>query len=235
MTVEVVPIPPAPILPAQSIADSVAAFAEYQTLKKELGDPNVDFTRIGSSVHPNKSFVSKLRKFFAISCEVTRDEMLVFDDKLIGWIVTVRASHSSGQYQDGDGTCELKEKNPNQQTIHNVRAHAVTRAKGRAVMDLVGFGDVTAEEIQGEEPRTPRAGRSEPEEVLVEVPEGEAGVPPAFANVGQLLTWFKTEHNMSKDDVLKTLGVESPADVTDLEGAALSLGSHLAEWGDAEG
>ena len=32
-------------------------------------------------------------------------------------------------------------------TIHNVRAHAITRAKNRAIADLVGFGEVSAEEI----------------------------------------------------------------------------------------
>jgi hypothetical protein len=34
-------------------------------------------------------------------------------------------------------------------TLHNVRAHACTRAKNRAISDLVGFGEVSAEELAG--------------------------------------------------------------------------------------
>ncbi len=34
-----------------------------------------------------------------------------------------------------------------QATLHNVRSHAVTRAKNRAISDLVGFGEVSADEL----------------------------------------------------------------------------------------
>jgi hypothetical protein len=36
-------------------------------------------------------------------------------------------------------------------TVHNVRAHAVTRAKNRAISDLVAFGEVSAEELPDSE------------------------------------------------------------------------------------
>jgi len=34
-----------------------------------------------------------------------------------------------------------------QATLHNIRSHAVTRAKNRAISDLVGFGEVSADEL----------------------------------------------------------------------------------------
>src|SRR5690606_7655023 len=37
------------------------------------------------------------------------------------------------------------------QTIHNIKAHANTRAKNRAILDLVGLGEVSAEEIVGDD------------------------------------------------------------------------------------
>ncbi len=42
-------------------------------------------------------------------------------------------------------------KTAKQATLHNVRAHAYTRARGRAISNLVGFGEVTAEEVSADE------------------------------------------------------------------------------------
>jgi len=46
---------------------------------------------------------------------------------------------------------------PAQATEHNVRSHAHTRAFNRAVSNLVGFGEVSAEEVDPDEPGEPRA------------------------------------------------------------------------------
>lgn len=75
---------------------------------------------------------------------------------IIAWLAKARAIHlTTGAFQDADGSCSFSEKvarNPKQQaqmrTIHNIRAHAVTRAKNRAILDLVGFGEVSAEETK---------------------------------------------------------------------------------------
>jgi hypothetical protein len=76
---------------------------------------------------------------------------------MVGWIFTVRATHlPSGLYQDADGSCEFSEKAERQRTLHNVRAHALTRAKNRAILDLVGFGEVSAEEIIDDKRAAPR-------------------------------------------------------------------------------
>jgi len=58
-----------------------------------------------------------------------------------------RAKAPNGQYIDGDGTCDTWESGyPD--SMHNVRATAHTRAKNRAIADLVGFGEVSAEEVR---------------------------------------------------------------------------------------
>lgn len=44
-------------------------------------------------------------------------------------------------------------------TVHNVRAHAMTRAKNRAISDLVGFGEVSAEELSGQRRTEPEPSR----------------------------------------------------------------------------
>ena len=50
---------------------------------------------------------------------------------------------------DGDGSCFASEKTGGRlrATEHNVRAHAHTRAQNRAISGLVGFGEVSADEM----------------------------------------------------------------------------------------
>ena len=63
--------------------------------------------------------------------------------------VIYRAIAPNGQFVDGDGHCSLWEKGyPN--TYHNAKSTAHTRAKNRAISDLVGGGEVSAEEITGD-------------------------------------------------------------------------------------
>jgi hypothetical protein len=65
-----------------------------------------------------------------------------------GYSVLYRAEAKNGMSADGDGVCMASEKAERQRTIHNVRSHAHTRAFNRSVSNLVGFGEVSAEEMQ---------------------------------------------------------------------------------------
>ena len=64
-----------------------------------------------------------------------------------GTKVTYRAQSPSGAFADGDGACMVSEKHGKSGTVHNVRSHAHTRAFNRAVSNLVGFGEVSADEL----------------------------------------------------------------------------------------
>ena len=67
-----------------------------------------------------------------------------------GYIVTYRVTDPrTGRFVDGDGSCAHSEKYGKSGTEHNVRSHAHTRAKNRAIADMVAFGEVTADELQG--------------------------------------------------------------------------------------
>lgn len=136
------------ITPAGSIEDTIKQFQLYQELKKRLATKE-DFQPIKGKQHPKKSFVRKVQRFFNLSCELLRDEPLRDENgEIIAWVATARAIHvPTGAFQDADGSCSFDEKVKEQRTIHNIRAHAITRAKNRAILDLVGFGDVSAEEI----------------------------------------------------------------------------------------
>ena len=82
-----------------------------------------------------------------VRCEYVKDEPFVTDDGDHGWIAIYRASQGDRQ-ADGDGACFESEKAGSQGTVHNVRSHAHTRAYNRAISNLVGFGEVSAEEMQ---------------------------------------------------------------------------------------
>jgi len=140
------------IMPAGTVEQALEAFKQYQELKHRLGTAE-DFQRIGDKTHPKKSFVRKVQRFFNVSCEIIQDEPLYDKNgKIIAWLAKARATHlATGAYQEADGSCGFEEKNEKQRTIHNIRAHAITRAKNRAILDLVGFGEVSAEEINERE------------------------------------------------------------------------------------
>ena len=65
--------------------------------------------------------------------------------QVVGWHFTVRASLPNGRHVDNVGSCYNNER-PNMR-IADVRATAETRARNRAILDLVGAGEVSADEI----------------------------------------------------------------------------------------
>jgi len=70
------------------------------------------------------------------------------------YVITYRAATQTGRAATGDGACAAAEKQRGRMKAseHNVRSHAHTRAYNRAVSNLVGFGEVSAEEVDREGP-----------------------------------------------------------------------------------
>lgn len=111
-------------------------------------------------VIPNGKFVKrsgfqKIASGYGVSTEiiseaVDRDE----EGKPVRARATVRATHPQGRYAEGSGRCSLDEtrfKTPSgrAKAEHDIAATAVTRATNRAISNLVGFGQVSAEEVDG--------------------------------------------------------------------------------------
>jgi hypothetical protein len=69
------------------------------------------------------------------------------------YVVTYVAKTSTQRAATGDGACAAAEKQRGRMKAseHNVRSHAHTRAYNRSVSNLVGFGEVSAEEIERED------------------------------------------------------------------------------------
>lgn len=130
----------------------VQSFAEYQALLPQLLRES-DY----QEAEAGKRFVKKSgwRKIATafdldvriISEQVERDE----NGHILRSKTTARATSPSGRVMDGDGYCTINEftgRRANNPKLENdLRGTAATRAKNRAISDLVGMGEVSAEEV----------------------------------------------------------------------------------------
>jgi hypothetical protein len=138
--------PPVSLLirPAASVADIVIAWQDYQNLKTKLLNEN-DYQMISGKNCIKKSGWRKIQTAFSISDELMNEERKEFKDYFI-YEVTVKATAPNGRFAFGIGSCASNERKFSH-VEHDVRSTAHTRAKNRAIADLVGGGDVSAEEV----------------------------------------------------------------------------------------
>lgn len=124
---------------------------------------------------PRKSAWRKLGKFYRISDEIVDRERVDREDGSFVWHYTVKSVAPDGQYTFGVGSCDSKEIHDERRREHDTESKAHTRAKNRATSDLIGFGQVSAEEVG--EPKFVESEQAdvEPRE---EKPKARVGDPP---------------------------------------------------------
>ena len=134
--------------------DVVASFREYQSLCSDLLDKS-DWQGIpgGNNSFVKKSGWRKIATAFDLDVQIIKSSVdRAPDGTPLRAEVIARAIAPSGRYMDGDGYCAADEKRfreakGRQKLENDLRATATTRAKNRAIADLVGMGDVSAEEV----------------------------------------------------------------------------------------
>ena len=155
-------------LPLIDIDSAVAEWENYQELTEKLLDES-DYQGSGDDRFKKKSAWRKYGKAFNVSTKIL-EEKLVYNDE--GRIVTakyiVEAKVPSGRSEQGIGLCSIWDKAHEhnkqfgQRTCkgpcdgrkhfdkpeHDIPSTAHTRAKTRAISDLIGAGEVSAEEIE---------------------------------------------------------------------------------------
>ena len=106
-----------------------------------------DYETIQGKEFKKKSAWRKLGRAQKVSIEIIEEREQQYPDGTFAYHFRARA-HSSlwGNYSDGSGSCASDEKGVDK-TIHNTRATAETRAINRAISNLIGAGEVSAEEI----------------------------------------------------------------------------------------
>ena len=135
------------IRPIVKVEEALEAWKEYQALKEKLASEG-DFVQIQNKKHPTKQFANKISKFFGLSVQIVKADKEADEDGFT-WHIWARATAPNGQFRESDGHCSSKERKFSH-LEHDVYATAVTRAKNRAILELAGFGEVSAEEILDE-------------------------------------------------------------------------------------
>lgn len=132
--------------------DVVAGMKAYQDLLPQLL-ADTDYQDAGGGKRfVKKSGWRKIARAFNLSVEIV-SEAVAHDDKgkPLRAECIARAIAPNGQVQDADGYCSIAEftgQRAGDSKIENtLRATATTRAKNRAISDLVGMGEVSAEEV----------------------------------------------------------------------------------------
>lgn len=140
---------------------AVKAQKNFEALVEELLDKKTDY----QSGKKKKSAWRKLARAFNISDEKICSKIIRDDDhQIISAYFEVKAILPNGRYGIGIGDCSIFDKINNNDTEmpskfelrkrftnpeHDVVSTAHTRAKSRAIADLIGAGEVSAEELNG--------------------------------------------------------------------------------------
>ncbi len=131
----------APVSSIEKIADQ---FKLYEQLKQSLLVKS-DLVTIRWKTFIKKSWYRKLATAFWISIDITTENK----EEIDWWFVrhiTAKAIAPNGRFSTCCASCSSKEKDFNK-LENDVRATAQTRASNRAISDLIGAWEVSAEEI----------------------------------------------------------------------------------------
>ena len=129
-----------------NVDDALAQWEAYQIFTEKLLDKS-DYIDIKGKAFKKKSAWRKYARAFNINTEIISKDILKNDKGVvIEAEFTVRATLPDGRHCDGWGNCSRREGNKNKPN-HDIPATAMTRATNRAIADLIGAGEVTAEEV----------------------------------------------------------------------------------------
>ena len=149
---ELQPVNAGIVMPAVSVAEAKKSWQAYEDLKAAIVVPS-DIQIIKGKQFLKKSYWRKIATFFNLNVDIVEERESVSldqDNKPVDRIYhfTCKATANNGRYAIGVGSCGVVEKDGSQ---HNARSTAETRAFNRAVSNLVGGGEVSADEIRKED------------------------------------------------------------------------------------
>jgi len=136
------------IIAKPNVQAALEVMKAFQELKQKVLDAN-DTVTISGKQYIKRSGWRKIAMAFNISTEVVKIEREKIDDKTYVVRVIARARAPGGRVSEEAGVCDSTEfeRGNLQGTLHNIETKAVTRAINRAISNLVGGGEVSAEEI----------------------------------------------------------------------------------------
>lgn len=146
--------------PVSSVENIIQAYREYNRLKDNLLI-ETDYQLIKWKKCIKKSWFRKLATAFGISTEIVRENRINFEKYFVHEI-TVRATSPNGRYSEACASCASNEKEFSH-LENDVRATAQTRGTNRAIADLIGSWEVSAEELDPVKPLPSKIEEAKPE------------------------------------------------------------------------
>ncbi len=138
------------VMPAMTGAQAKAHMQMFQELKANLLS-TTDYVTINGKPYIKRSGYRKFALAFNITDEIIKEDKEVHEQTgAITWTIHVKASAASGRSCVGVAKCTTTEKTFSHPD-HDSYATAHTRAKNRAISDLIGSGEVSAEEMAAQD------------------------------------------------------------------------------------
>lgn len=139
-----------PVKPLVTVQEAISQWQTFEDLKQSLLVSD-DYAIIQSKPYVKKSGFRKIAVFFGLSDEINHEERHDREDGSFYWRIKVKAIAPNNRTSIGVGICDSTERRFNH-VEHDVYATAHTRAKNRAISDMVAGGIVSAEEMQTHNP-----------------------------------------------------------------------------------
>lgn len=134
------------VRPAVSAVQAAAAWQEFQMLKRAVID-KTDIQRIQGKDFIKKSGWRKLAQYFNLTDDIVQEVREPIGEGEWVWTIKVKCIAANGRYTVGVGKCASNERKF-AHVEHDTYATAHTRAKNRAISDMIAAGEVSAEELE---------------------------------------------------------------------------------------
>jgi hypothetical protein len=139
------------VMPAP-VEQVLESWNTFQKIKEKILNKD-DVQEIAGKTFIKRSGWQKIALAFNVSTTILEERRIDSPDFDFTYIIKVEARAPNGRVAEATGACSKSEKTSKNMpgTVHNVLAHATTRAMNRAISNLCGSGAVSAEEIDGED------------------------------------------------------------------------------------
>jgi len=184
-----------------NVAMAKQAMAQFEQIKTEILNNDTDIIMIEGKKYIKRSGWRKIALAFNVTTEIVKIEREKIDDVYIVRVIA-RAIAPNGRISEEVGICDSTEfqKGRLKFSYHNIETKATTRAINRSISNLVGGGELSAEEIiEG------------PEEKIEE--RSEAPIDKAFRAVEDFFETKNIDIEIQKDDKKITVLADIPNNI----------------------
>lgn len=196
------------VVPPLSIPEVLNHFNKIQELKRSLIDRKTDVIQIAGKPYILKSGWRKLAFAFNLNDEIIREEKEATPDGETIWRMWVKVTAPNGREVVAVAAASTAEREFAHEE-HDPYAMCHTRAKNRAISDILGLGEVSAEEITEKRqklpiPIEPTIPKFDPLELIQHKWKGKKLIDGSYGEGSLSWGWdFPQEFSFSAIEVLR--------------------------------